>query len=356
MVGTATGIDIDGSSTTTPSDSTGADAEGSSSGEPSAVCGVVGIEGECQDVTFCAENDAVFQGLCSGGPANQCCVEAETACSHLGAPGLCLLDALCPEPFEVTPALWCGGAEVCCTDPLTRCGPSAMPLPNEGLVEESFDERCPDGMVHFEPIAGDSYCIDRFEASLVVVDDTGSVTSSWSPFHYPGATRVAAVSLRGAIPQGYISQLRATEACAEAGKYLCSADEWQAACRGPNLTDYPYGNTYQPLLCNEFRPVHPAIEYFGSDATWVFGELGHPCLNQLPDTVHVGGQHPACTAENGALDMMGNLLEWTSSGTLRGGYYLDSQSGGPGCFGATLGYDLQDWDYSTGFRCCADTL
>ncbi len=333
-------------------------ASSSSSGAPDASCAVVGVAGECGDVAQCGPTDAAFQDLCGGVPATQCCVPEQSSCSRLGAPGLCLLDSMCAAPLESSDAPCPGdGLLTCCTDPLTRCGPAAMPLPNEGLLEESWSPECPDGMVFIDSDGfSDPFCIDRYEASLVVLDDDGQVESSWSPYHYPGATRVAAVSLRGAIPQGYISQIRASEACEEADKHLCFGAEWQRACQGDDFNVFPYGNVYDPNACNDTRTQHPAIEYFGTDEPWVFEELAHPCLLQLPDSLHVTGQHPECATATGVLDMMGNLNEWTAggSGPLRGGYFLDSMSGGPGCYFQPLGYDAHDWDYTTGFRCCAD--
>ena len=61
------------------------------------------------------------------------------------------------------------------------------------------------------------------------------------------------------------------------------------------------------------------------------------------------------TAE-GAFDMMGNLHEWTSApeGTFRGGFFVDTELNGEGCLYATTAHDVTHWDYSTGFRCCAD--
>jgi hypothetical protein len=54
--------------------------------------------------------------------------------------------------------------------------------------------------------------------------------------------------------------------------------------------------------------------------------------------------------------MVGNLHEWTADtqGTLRGGYYLDTERLGEGCDYAAIGHDTKYRDYSTGFRCCAD--
>ena len=54
--------------------------------------------------------------------------------------------------------------------------------------------------------------------------------------------------------------------------------------------------------------------------------------------------------------MMGNLHEWTADpdGTFRGGFYVDTVINGPGCLYATTAHATSHWDYSTGFRCCAD--
>jgi sulfatase modifying factor 1 len=38
----------------------------------------------------------------------------------------------------------------------------------------------------------------------------------------------------------------------------------------------------------------------------------------------------------------------------RGGYYVDTSLNGNGCLYATTAHDTSYWDYSTGFRCCAD--
>jgi hypothetical protein len=55
---------------------------------------------------------------------------------------------------------------------------------------------------------------------------------------------------------------------------------------------------------------------------------------------------------------VGNLHEWTAdpAGTFRGGFYVDTKLNGPGCLYATTAHDSSHWDYSTGFRCCADPL
>ena len=54
--------------------------------------------------------------------------------------------------------------------------------------------------------------------------------------------------------------------------------------------------------------------------------------------------------------MMGNLHEWTDdpNGTFRGGFYVDTRINGEGCLYATTAHNIVHFDYSTGFRYCAD--
>jgi hypothetical protein len=227
-----------------------------------------------------------------------------------------------------------------------------MPAPNDGITDAPGDPGCGRGMVRID----DAFCIDRYEAHLVVVDDTGPI-ASWSPYHNPGSARVAAVSAEGAIPQGYIDQRRAGDACLEAGKRLCTDAEWLRACRGPEGFVYPYGDERMDEVCNDGREGgHPAVERFGTTDPWIYSELDDACINQLPDSLMPCGAHSGCISEEGALDMMGNLHEWTAdpAGTFRGGFYYDTFRNGNGCLYATTAHDVSHWDYSTGFRCCSD--
>jgi formylglycine-generating enzyme required for sulfatase activity len=163
-------------------------------------------------------------------------------------------------------------------------------------------------------------------------------------------------SAPGAVPQGYISGREAGSACGRSGKRLCSESEWGRACRGAGSTIYPWGNDRRDGVCNDARAVHPAVEFFGTGASWIWSRLGHPCINQLDDSVAATGSHPGCVSESGHFDLMGNLHEWTSdpAGTFRGGFYVDTVRNGAGCTYRTTAHDTGHWDYSTGFRCCAD--
>ena len=266
-------------------------------------------------------------------------------CTANGIPGACLDVASCHGSRTPTAGLCAGAATIeCCTPRFAdgiACDPDAAPLLNACLVEEPGDPGCPAGMARVA-----TFCIDRFEAAL----------ADHSPYQSPAGHPTRALSLRGGVPQAYISQVDAGAACAAAGKRLCTDAEWLRACQGPSGTTYPYGNTRQPGACNDARAVHPAVELYGTSDAWIFSHLDSPCLNQEADGLARTGAHASCVTAEGVFDMMGNVHEWTAdpAGTFRGGYYVDTVQNGNGCLYATTAHAVSYDDYSTGFRCCAD--
>ena len=270
-------------------------------------CEVNGVMGECVDVADCLGQNMAVAGFCPG-PANiQCCLPASAL----------------------------------------SCDESDMRVPEASFVESPGDLGCPNAMVSV-----DNFCIDRFECALVEL--VGGREVPHSPFFNPGSKRVKAVSVEGAVPQAYISQEQASAACLEAGKRLCTDDEWLRACQGPEAFVYPYGDLRRDGLCNDARSVHPAVEYFGSNDPSIFSQLDNPCLNQLPGSLDAAGSNALCRSAEGTFDMMGNLHEWTANpqGVFRGGFYVDTVRNGQGCLYRTSAHAPSYHDYSTGFRCC----
>ena len=234
----------------------------------------------------------------------------------------------------------------------TSCVGDEVRQPNVGIEEPAGLDGCPPGMVATWTGAT---CIDRWEAHLVELRSDGT-TAPWSPYFSPAGAAVRAVSAPGAVPQGYISEVEAEAACFEAGKRLCTLDEWEAACGGASSWTYPYGDMREPGVCNDARADHPVIEYFGTTEDWIWSELGHPCIGQLDDGLARSGDYAGCSTSDGVFDMMGNLHEWLDDpdGTFKGGFYVDTVVNGDGCLYTTTAHDVTHWDYSTGFRCCAD--
>jgi formylglycine-generating enzyme required for sulfatase activity len=102
------------------------------------------------------------------------------------------------------------------------------------------------------------------------------------------------------VPLTYVSRHDAEELCAENGVRLPTEVEWEAAARGGDDRLWPWGDELP-------------------DATRAtFGQgIGGPSP---------AGLHPAGAAPCGALDLAGNVFEWTADGAARGGSYLS----GPG--------------------------
>ncbi len=269
------------------------------------LCRVGAREGRCIDVSLCGAGFRAVPGHCPGPAAIQCCVPARDGED---------CDPARLRPQEIPPA------------------------------PQAADPACPAEMV---PI--DTFCVDRYEAALVVNGE------GWSPYHNPGEMPAVAVSRAGLVPQGYINGHQAAAACERAGKRLCSDREWARACGGEEAWTYPYGPERVAGRCNDARAVHPAVERF-PDAANPFSLIQDACINQLPESLVPAGARVDCVTPEGVHDLMGNLHEWTSaqSGTFRGGFYVDTVRNGEGCLYATTAHDRHHWDYSTGFRCCAD--
>jgi sulfatase modifying factor 1 len=213
-----------------------------------------------------------------------------------------------------------------------------------GPVDELED--CPRDMA----LVGHT-CVDKYEASLVERLEDGREVD-YSPYETPKHHPVRAVSRPGVFPQAHISMVEAQRACKASGKRLCHAKEWKAACRGPARTRYPYGEKRMSNVCVDTHRTSPIGKLHNGEHT--DRTLNDPRLNQMEGTVEPTGHATACTNGYGVHDMVGNVHEWVDDGTFRGGYYLDTEINGEGCEYITNAHARTYYDYSTGFRCCAD--
>jgi len=220
---------------------------------------------------------------------------------------------------------------------------------------------CGVGMAYVELESKKSFCIDRWEASVVEIRGGEQVAH---PATQPVTNlKVRAVSQAGVIPQGYISKNEAEEACKNAHKRLCTGEEWGRACRGRNPTKFPYGDERKAGYCNDsgrapIASLHP--ELVGDAVYASVTAMNDPRINAARNTVARTGRFPKCKSAFNVFDMVGNLHEWVSDvhegnrGTFRGGYYQDTHENGDGCAYSTVAHDVSYHDYSTGFRCCKD--
>lgn len=213
--------------------------------------------------------------------------------------------------------------------------------------------------IHGDGAPGRSYCIDRWEAS--VVELRGRKEVAHAPYEPVTKLKVKAVSKAGVVPQGYISKNEAEAACVAAKKRLCSGEEWLFACRGKKPTIFPYGDERKDGYCNDSgrAPIASLYPRLGEAVYSSYQALNDPRINRAPNTVARTGQYSKCKNAFGVYDMVGNLHEWTADvrgtrGVFRGGYYQDTRLNGDGCKYKTVAHDVSYHDYSTGFRCCAD--
>lgn len=257
--------------------------------------------------------------------------------------------------------------------------PDAEPIPaapDPLAAPRGMINGCSSDMVRIE-----GYCIDRYEAHLVIRSETGRY-STHSPYERPEPSVLyEARSDLDAVPQAYISRTEADAACQHAGKRLCRLSEWYRACTGPEGTAYPYGRRHAKGRCNTGKP-HLLSLRFGTNATlWKYNEqFNDPTLNQEPNFLAKTGAYPECVGPDGVYDMVGNLHEWVADfvdrslplkipltdgvknnvpelqghGIFMGGFFSTSQQLGRGCRYLTPGHEPGYHDYSTGFRCCRD--
>ena len=196
-------------------------------------------------------------------------------------------------------------------------------------------------------------CVDKWEASLIELRDDG-LEAPWSPYKSPVDAKVKAVSQPGVVPQAHVSKVQAMAACENAGKRLCHVDEWKSACKGPQQTKYPYGEARKANVCVDSNRTAPLGKLYSAKDMFSSKAMNDERLNQTENTVEKTGAAASCTNDYGVYDMVGNVHEWLDDGAFHGGYYLDTKINREGCDYATTAHSSVYYDYSTGFRCCAD--
>lgn len=287
-----------------------------------------------------------------------------------------------------------GGSAVTASERPAETGavPEAPPEAGVEAVPEAGVEAVPACPREMVLVAG-RYCVDRYEAALVEVTRERPLSPYYPPspglavriekqwqarrfevgdpgaealdlpllaeWQRAGELRPKAVSKRGVVPQGYVSGQVAELACRNAGKRLCTLDEWRVACRGQRGKRFPYGDgdKYAAGKCNVFREAHPAMVLHGDFS------VGHtdPRLNLVKvknqPLLRMTGATSECVSEwgdDGIADMVGNLDEWVEDpgGTFVGGFYARATK--EGCAATISSHDIGYFDYSTGIRCCRE--
>lgn len=191
-----------------------------------------------------------------------------------------------------------------------RSCPAGMKLVPEGTFKM--------GTAKDDPMMGfDERALGAVEVPAFCVDE----------YKYPNQT--------GAPPLVNVSWPTAKSLCEAKGKRLCSEQEWEKACKGPQSTRFPYGNTFDASACN-------TEDGAGEDRE-----------------IAAAGKLSRCRSGYGVADLSGNVAEWTS--TVYAGNVDRTQKGGS--------FDRPDYaarcsarrngapsskSAEVGFRCCAN--
>jgi hypothetical protein len=163
-------------------------------------------------------------------------------------------------------------------------------------------------------------------------------------------------NMEGVVPTVMVDWNDARRACAVEGKRLCTTEEWEFACEGPQMWPYPYGIDRDPAACNIDRTYTlPEMESFSDP--WKISEE----VERLDKRV-ASGEMARCVSPFGVHDMTGNVDEWVMNehgkreekpfkSTLKGGYWGPIRAR---CRPITSTHNEWFSFYQVGFRCCKD--
>ncbi len=183
----------------------------------------------------------------------------------------------------------------------------------------------------------------------------------------------------GELPLVMYTLLQGDAWCSARGKRLCYDDDWETACAGPDVTSYPYGDTHDPVACNDDKTWKTYDQSLLNGWPGSVSASGVESLQELIDAAravsvtakaaadHVewlyqatpAGAKAACVNAYGVFDLCGNVEEWTLRrdggttdfhGNLKGRYWAEPRT----CQGNVTVHGDGFRFYEIGFRCCTD--
>jgi sulfatase modifying factor 1 len=178
-----------------------------------------------------------------------------------------------------------------------------------------------------------SFCIDRYE--------------------YPNRV--------GELPHVLTPWREARVLCERQGKRLCTEDEFNFACEGPQMLPHVYGFIRDKTRCNIDKPY---VQPDHSRQMLTYGECLKTdwCAAEVRrlDQRHKIGSTDSCASWAGVIDMNGNVNEWVelpgekppNRSGLKGGWWGPVRNR---CRPTVTFHKEGDYGYEAGFRCCKDS-
>jgi formylglycine-generating enzyme required for sulfatase activity len=131
-------------------------------------------------------------------------------------------------------------------------------------------------------VAVGPFFIDRLEVTNAEYKKFVDATGHPAPVQWQGSVFPAGDDK---LPVTGVTWQDASDYAEWAGKRLPTEVEWEAAARGNDARIYPWGNEWRPGIAN---------------------------IGSKPGKIEGVGKYPASASPSGALDMIGNVWEWTA--------------------------------------------
>ena len=236
----------------------------------------------------------------------------------------------------------------------TRGCPDGM-LRVEGQYCPDVLEECakfhPDYVRHRDNKNISARCLE-FRASRCFSDRLKHLAFCMDRYEYPDQA--------GKLPRVLTSWLEAQALCQREGKRLCTEDEFNFACEGPEMLPYATGYKRDANACNIDKPYimpdheHRMLHYDEC-------RKDERCSKELRrlDQRHAIGSVNTCVSWAGVIDLNGNVNEWVTRpgeksprrGGLKGGWWGPVRDR---CRPTVIFHKEFDYGYEAGFRCCKD--